>query len=323
MGIKNLNRYLFDACSKTSIEKIHLEQLRDKTIVIDTSIYLYKYMGQDALIENFYYMISLFHEYHIIPLFVFDGKPPPDKYELLKYRRKCKIVAEEKYNCLKEQLKQAHPRDRAEILLMMDCLKKQFLRIHETDIERVKTLISYYGAMYYVAKGEADHLCAQIVMSGKAWACLSDDMDMLVHGCTRVLRHFSLLNHTVLQYHLNPILADLDIPLNMFRQMMVLYGTDYLQTDSLFEFYELMDHYKQYKNAFESSSKCTPFGFYQWITKHTSYKIKYDVVLRIYRIFCEGQEETQLDELKIEFNNQFDKKQLYAYISEDGFIVSV
>ena len=43
MGVKCLNRYLTQQCQKTSIEKQHISYLRGKKIVIDTSIYLYKY----------------------------------------------------------------------------------------------------------------------------------------------------------------------------------------------------------------------------------------------------------------------------------------
>ena len=58
MGIKHLNRFLKENCSKNSIRKIELHQMRGKRIVIDTSIYLYKYMSDDALIENMYQVLS-------------------------------------------------------------------------------------------------------------------------------------------------------------------------------------------------------------------------------------------------------------------------
>ena len=86
MGIKHLNKYLQSNCKK-SIRQISLHELRDRKIVIDTSIYLYRFLGENALLENFYLMISIFREYNIIPLFVFDGKPPKEKYEFLKKRK--------------------------------------------------------------------------------------------------------------------------------------------------------------------------------------------------------------------------------------------
>ena len=83
MGIKHLNQYLQNNC-KNSIKQIGFSELKYKKIVIDTSIYLYRFLGENALLENFYLMISIFREYNIIPLFVFDGKPPKEKYDLLK-----------------------------------------------------------------------------------------------------------------------------------------------------------------------------------------------------------------------------------------------
>jgi 5'-3' exonuclease len=315
MGIKNLNRFLIDRCQTSSIQKINLSDLQNKTIVVDTSIYLYRYLGQNAIIENFYQMISIFRKYNIAPLFIFDGKPPVEKHEIIQHRKCTKDAAEQKYNKLKETLKTAN--NKTDTLLTMECLKKQFLRIHDKDIECVKRLIHHYGAMYYVADGEADCICAQLVIQGKAWACLSDDMDMLVYGCPRVLRHFSLLNHTVLQYNLYDILTDLDIPLNMFRQIMVLYGTDYLQTDT-FELDKMINYYENYKNT---TQKISPVGFYQWITQNTPHLIKYEEVLRIYRLFCESDTQNNaIKTLDIVLTN-FDKQQLYEFIADDGFIV--
>ena len=102
MGIKNLNRFLFDHCSKKSICKIHLSELAGKTLVIDTSIYLYKFSYEDSLIENMYLFVSILKHYKIRPLFIFDGKPPPEKRDLLQRRRMEKKDAENKYMKLKE-----------------------------------------------------------------------------------------------------------------------------------------------------------------------------------------------------------------------------
>ena len=45
MGIKYLNRFLQENC-KQSINKINLNELSGKKIVIDTSIYMYRYLGR-------------------------------------------------------------------------------------------------------------------------------------------------------------------------------------------------------------------------------------------------------------------------------------
>ena len=88
MGIKDLNRFLLTRCSKTSIQKqLSLSELRGKTLVIDASIYIYKFIESNSLLENMYLFISILRDYEIIPVFIFDGKPPPEKKELLYQRR--------------------------------------------------------------------------------------------------------------------------------------------------------------------------------------------------------------------------------------------
>ena len=121
MGILHLNRFLIYNCKKSSIKKIKLQELANKTIAIDTSIYLYKYLSQNALVENFYSMISLFRTYSIIPIFVFDGKPPPEKRDAIEERKMERANAEQKYKRLEEEFKEKEANLSAEE-------KKQYLQ---------------------------------------------------------------------------------------------------------------------------------------------------------------------------------------------------
>ena len=105
MGIKHLNKFLRENC-KNSIKCISMSELSGKKIAIDISIYLYKYVGDDSLIENMYLMISIFRYYNITPIFIFDGKPPTEKKELLKRRRENKLDAEKEYNRLRDCLQE-------------------------------------------------------------------------------------------------------------------------------------------------------------------------------------------------------------------------
>ena len=82
MGIKLLNKFLRKQCKK-DIQLIHLSKLKDKTIVIDISIYLYRFKGENALIENIYHLCSIFKYYKIKPIFIFDGDRPEEKTETL------------------------------------------------------------------------------------------------------------------------------------------------------------------------------------------------------------------------------------------------
>ena len=87
MGVKELNQYLLKHCSNKAIKKTHFTELQRKTVVIDISIYIYKFMTEDNLMENLYTFLSIFKYYIITPIFIFDGKPPAEKLALLKKRR--------------------------------------------------------------------------------------------------------------------------------------------------------------------------------------------------------------------------------------------
>ena len=106
MGIKNLNRFLRENCTKKSISKKHLKYFEGKTVVIDTSIYLYKFISEDSLMESMYLFISILKSYRIRPIFIFDGKPPPEKKDLLRQRRLDKKLAQQKYFLIQEKTKE-------------------------------------------------------------------------------------------------------------------------------------------------------------------------------------------------------------------------
>jgi flap endonuclease-1 len=228
MGIKYLNRFLQENC-KEAIKKISLNELSGKKIVIDASIYMYRYLTDNVLLENIYLMIGILRKYNIVALFVFDGKPPKEKEDLLKERKRNKKIAEEKYKDLQNKLdnKKLEENEKEQIKEDMNQLKKQFIRLHHTDIENVKILIQSLGVSYIDAPGEADKLCAKMVNKGLAYACLSEDMDMFVYGCKRVLRYLSLLNKTVIIYEMKQILIELDINFNDFKTICVISGTSY------------------------------------------------------------------------------------------------
>ena len=93
MGIKNLNRFLRVNCPQ-NIRQISLWDLRGKTIVIDASIYMYRFQTDNSLIEGIYQMVALLEHCKIKPIFVFDGPPPPEKARLKREKKKSKQLSE-------------------------------------------------------------------------------------------------------------------------------------------------------------------------------------------------------------------------------------
>jgi len=285
MGIKHLNRFLRTECND-SIKFVSIAELSGKKIAVDISIYMYKFHADNALIENIYLMLSIFRHYKITPIFVFDGKSPTEKKALLEKRKADKKEAEKQYNKLKKELvenKDIDEADKQEIISNMDLLKKQFVYITRDKIDEVKDLIRAYGATYYDAVGEADELCAQLVIKNKVWACLSEDMDMFVYGCQRVIRYISLLNHTIVLYDNKDILNTLQMTQQELREICVISGTDYnMYNDNNKNMPNLQQTLKlfyRFKKQKEESN------FYEWLLKNTSYIEDYELLKNIYDLF--------------------------------------
>jgi len=232
---------------------------------------MYRFAGEGILIEGMYQLISLFRHYEIVPIFIFDGKMPTEKNEILSIRRDAKDNAEKKYNIVEERMKSSTEQDDIrELKYEMDTLRKKFLRLRNTDIRNVKKLMDLCGVTYYNAEGEADQLCAALVIKRKAYACLSEDMDLFVYGCPRVLRYLNLTNSRVILYSLKYILQNLDVSLLHFKEICIISGTDYNLSESKnCNLHKTLKHFAKYKKNKSSEE------FYIWLEKNTTYITDY------------------------------------------------
>jgi hypothetical protein len=236
MGIRNLNRFIQHKCPNAS-SRVHLKELSGKRVAVDISIYMYRYSGEGALLENMYLMASVFRHYNIHAVFVFDGIPPPQKTDVIEKRKKKKDEAKKQYDALvkltKEKMDASGCRittsELDDIEETMRELKKQFVRLKDCDITSVKELLVSFGFSTIDAEGEADTLCAKLSIKKRVDAVMSDDTDMFVYGCPIVLRNISLLNHSVIRYDTTEILKTLQLTQHEFKMMCVVSGTDYSQ----------------------------------------------------------------------------------------------
>jgi 5'-3' exonuclease len=258
---------------------------------------------------------------------VFDGKPPSEKSELLEKRKMEKKMAEEKYLLLKHEMENnanLEPDKKEDLLAELDHLKKKFVRIRESDIQKAKDLMQAYGIMYLESHGEADQLCAYLTRNQYAWACVSDDMDMFVFGCQRVLRHMSLLNHTAILYDTYQILNEINIPYCHFKDILVLSGTDYNIGEKT-SLYETLKWYNQYMKY--SVEKGQDMCFYDWLMKYSKYihnREKLDKVhsmfdLSLYALHNHTEILNVIHSLPFRTHNM-DVLKLQTLMMDDGFI---
>jgi 5'-3' exonuclease len=316
MGIQHLNKFLKDEC-KSSIKEIGIQELSGKKIAVDISIYMFKYSVDDGLIENMYTLFSIFRYYNIIPVFVFDGKTPIEKKELIQKRREDKVTAESEFNILKKKLNDTSldSREITEISNTMDGLKKKFVYLNKNDFTIIKKLIMSFGFSYIEAPGEADEICASLTIKGKVWGCLSEDMDMFVYGCPRVIRYLSLLNHKCVLYDLKGILGELKINLGELRQICVLSGTDYNKCDEKPNLFVVLKMFKKFKKHKMN------YDFYTWLLENTNIIDDYELLEKINNMFdlSISRVEIDFDKIKI-MNTAIDKEQIKILLKSDGFV---
>ena len=313
MGIQYLNRILRTYAS-SGIREIPLRSLKGKTLAIDTSIYLYRYQAEDALIENMYLMISLFRHHDITPVFVFDGEPPAEKRELLEERKRDKEEAKKRWLELEEELNTTSKDDEkvSEIIEEMDKEKKKFVKISWKDINDVKELMKAYGVNIIEAEGEADQVCAKLVQKKIVDGCLSEDMDMFVYGCNKVYRYLSLLNSTVVQYDLRKILESLNLTIDEFKQICILSGTDYnVHLDEQINIYGALKLFGKYKKKRGSD-------FFQWLNDNDRIS-DYTKLTDVYKMFDVYNMSIEFSRTKFrnKFYNSDDVKQI---MQRNGFI---
>ena len=323
MGIRNLNRYLRNNCPE-SIRCIPISDISHKKIAVDISIYLYKYETENALLENMFTMLSIFRHYNIIPIFIFDGKPPDEKKALLQKRKEDKKTAKEEYYKLQKHLQELDKEDdKHDIIAAMNKLKRQIVQINKEKIENVKSLIRAYGATYYDAPGEADELCALLVIKKKVWACLSEDMDLFVYGCSRVLRYFSLVSHTVVLYYTKGIFDELNMTYKDFKEICVLSGTDYnINTNNnQVNLNVTIEHFNNFKKS-KKSKESNNTTFYDWLQLNTEYISDIHLLNKINNMFnldSNNHKLNNFNNIKIE-NGQIKQQEIENIMKSEDFI---
>jgi len=294
MGIRGLNRYITNNC-KRSVKKMDLFMLRNKIIVIDASIYMYRYKSEGNMIEGIFMLNSLFIRNEIKPVYIFDGKTPHLKMNLINKRNTDRKKAKKDYDILKnEQLNSGVSNNDYKKIRK---LKREMIRITNQDYVDIKTLLTYQNIPFIDAIGEADALCSNLVKDGKAYACLTDDSDMFAYGCPRVLRYLSMLGETLLMYDYNKILNELELTDDIFKIICAMSTNDY-SIDNM-NLYKCIDTYKNYLDSNDSER------FIDYLLKDGKYikdVDKFQEIINIYNL-----REVDIDNDNIELDTLFNK----------------
>lgn len=188
-----------------------------------------------------------------------------------------------------------------------------------------------------------------LVIENKVWACLSEDTDMFVYGCPRVLKYISLLNHTVVLYDMKSILNELEINQNVFREICILSGSDYdlqINKNNLY-FDNLLDSlFELYKKFIDSDTRIDidididivemdskiKYEFFEWLKSYYynekcieydyTYNNDYELFKNTYSIFDLSKNKAILSDFKniTIVNGIKSNEKIREILKEDGFV---
>ena len=294
MGIKDLKLLIKKNCPQ-SITHINYNDLRNKTIAIDTSIYLYKFKyGNNNFLLNFIKQIFKFKEFDIIPIYIFDGKPPLEKRDVIDNRKELKRKKYERKEEIEQKLEEykniiKDTNDKVSLYeentkILEDELKKlnlSIISINKGDIESLKELFTILNVQYIEADTEAEIICAQLCKQNKVDACLSDDTDVLANGSI-FITGYNFKKTNLIKYNHDEILKELKLTNEEFVDLCILCGCDYTLKISKIGYitaYKLIIKYRTIENIIENIKSIEKYCITDDFIKSFNYQDCRDIFL--------------------------------------------
>ena len=179
------------------IEKVELNDIRNKIIAMDANNHLYQFLSairtpkgdsiKDSKGRIVSHLLGLFPrtvnlmKNDIKVVYAFDGEPPKLKEMELEKRRERKRISKKEYEIAKKKGKVEDMRKFA----------ARISRLTSEMIEESRRLLELLGVPYVQSPMEADAQIAHMVKEGKCYAVSTQDYDPLLHGADRLVRRIS------------------------------------------------------------------------------------------------------------------------------------
>lgn len=311
MGIKGLKSYILNL--KSGIRKIPLVKYHGKTIALDYTNFLYKFLlisdSPDYYLLEFINIIHKFSKYGINVIFIFDGKPIDEKQKTIEIRKNIRKIAKEKYEKLcknnddivddaDENININNEENIKNKKINLSKLRKKSISIKLEHIENCKKLFDLMGIEWYHLKNtEADIIFKYLFDIGKIDACYSADMDILLYECPILLQDLDFINDEIYEYDYFEILKYLNLTSEQLLNASIASGTDYnypLKYSKIDYNIELIKKYNTIENIINNLEN---------INKDREYKIEIPIDFN-YKFSIKNYKNIISDDLKLELNNQ-------------------
>merc|ERR1712146_823462 len=128
-----------------------------------------------------------------------------EKADIINSRNQKKEKINEKIINLKSQLNdiELNDNEKNKILKQLKKLNKSNINITSEHINNLMLMFDIFHIPYIRANGEADNMLATLYKKKVIDACLTEDMDILVFGCKKMIKFKS---NKIIEYDLDYIL---------------------------------------------------------------------------------------------------------------------
>ncbi|GAA5926386.1 multifunctional nuclease RAD27 [Sporobolomyces koalae] len=237
MGIKGLTALISDQ-APNAMKQVDIKSLFGRKIAIDASMSIYQFLiavrqqdGQQLMNEageTTSHLMGLFYrtlrmvENDLKPCYVFDGKPPQLKSNVLKKRFSNRQEA-------KEDEVEAKETGTTEDV---DKLSRRQVKVTKEHNDECKRLLTLMGIPWVEAPSEAEAQCAELCRGGLVYGAGSEDMDTLTFNSPILLRHLTFSEARKMPIDvitLDNVLQGLELTMEKFIDMCMLCGCDYLE----------------------------------------------------------------------------------------------
>ncbi|MCS7133978.1 MAG: flap endonuclease-1 [Candidatus Caldarchaeum sp.] len=240
MGVK-----IGDIVPETAVEKTSLKRLSGKSIAFDAYNILYQFLatirGPDGRplmdrrgritshLSGLFFRTLNFLQEGLLPVYVFDGRPPELKYDTIEKR----MMAREEAGRLYEIALAEGDIEAARRYAQRAASLERYM------VESASDLLRAMGVPYVMAPSEGEAQAAYMAASGSVYASGSQDMDSLLFGSPRLVRNLSIVGRRKLprrnEYvevepeiiYLDKLLSGLGITREQLIDIGLLVGTDY------------------------------------------------------------------------------------------------
>lgn len=262
MGVRTLGTYVNNHASS---KRYNFSKLRNSTIAVDSSVFLYKWMkmARQASLNTRLHEIEedkpeykwewhciqcldQMKRYKIKLLFLFDNGHPDEKDDTIKTRREKKIAAKQsldiwmsQYRDIQKQLDELnmnsyHMRKLKSNLMhsvksLVTMIDETSIRASGSDYDMMQKIVQAAGLRWIECEGEAEYMAVDMKRHGMIDYIMSSDSDCIACQVDGYITDFNWKDQTFVLVDIPNLLSQMRITKDQFRIACCCMGNDYLK----------------------------------------------------------------------------------------------